>query len=178
MATWPAIAPPRPALAALLAALLALFTSLAAAENPLEAKVKAAYLFNLTKFVDWPDLPADALHICVIGSDAIGGLLGELRDRRVKDRPLRIDRNGGVVPGNCQVLFISRSEDGWRDILQGLSGSTVLTVSDRDSFASNGGMVGFYTESGKVKLEINPQAARDANLHISSKLLELARSVP
>src|SRR5690606_41272470 len=116
MATWPAIAPPRPALAALLAALLALFTSLAAAENPLKAKVKAAYLFNLTKFVDWPDLPADALHICVIGSDAIGGLLRELRDRRVKDLPLCIDRTGGVVPCDCQVPSITHTEDGRRDL--------------------------------------------------------------
>jgi hypothetical protein len=147
------------------------------AENDLEAKVKAAYLFHLTKFVDWPKLPADNLRICVVGNDPAGRLLGELSNRQVKELPLKIEVNSPVDLALCQVLFISRSERKWGELLEKLDGKSVLTVSDLDNFARHGGMVGFYSEGGKIKLEINPVAARNANLRISSKLMELARPV-
>jgi len=149
-----------------------------AAEGGLEAKVKAAYLYNLTKFVDWPSLPPDAIHLCVVGTDAVGAVLGDLSNRQVKERTLKIDLDASGDLGTCQVLYISRSEAKWQEILGRLKGASVLTVSDLDSFARHGGIVGFYNEGGKIKLEINPEAARSANLKISAKLMELARSVP
>lgn len=148
------------------------------ADRTLEAKIKAAYIYNLAKFVDWPELPPDAVNICVIGSDSIGAMLNDLANRQIKNRSLKVHLGAGLNPGTCQLLYISRSASDWRDILNGVEGISVLTVSDRDGFARKGGIVGFYTEGGKVKLEINPEAARKANLRISSKLMELARSAP
>lgn len=148
------------------------------AESNLEAKIKAAYLYHLTKFVDWPALPPDALHICVLGNDPVGSLLLELSGRQVKDHALKIDVN---MPGDlaqCQVLYISRSERRWEEVLSRVRGASVLTVSDHEAFAEGGGVVGFYSENGKIKLEINPAAAHKANLRISSKLMEMARTVP
>ncbi len=161
-----------------LALLAQLSLPLLAAESALETKVKAAYLFNLTKFVDWPDLPSDEMHICVIGNPALGALLQELSGRQVKARALRIDLNGEVIPELCQLLFISRTSDRWRELSGQLQDSSVLTVSDLEDFAEDGGIVGFYRDGGKIRLEINTGAARKANLKISSKLLELARTIP
>lgn len=148
------------------------------AENDLAAKIKAAYLFHLTKFVEWPSLPADSLRICIAGKDDVGRMLGELANRRIKERALQIETDTPANFAACQMLFITRSEKKWADILERLNGKSVLTVSDLDDFARHGGMVGFYSEAGKIKLEINPLAASNAHLKISSKLMELARTVP
>lgn len=165
------------AIACIMLATGMLWSRVSLAEDDLEAKVKAAYLFHLTKFIDWPRLPADSLRICVVGNDPVGRLLGELSNRQVKERPLKIEVNTSIDLALCQVLFVSRSEKKWGDLLEKMDGQSVLTVSDLDDFARHGGIVGFYSEGGKIKLEINPAAARHANLRISSKLMELARTV-
>lgn len=148
------------------------------AETSLEAKVKAAYLFNLTRFVDWPSLPPDAVHICVLGNSAVAGLLLELSGRQVKERPLQIDINGDIELDSCQVLFISQGSEQWQEVVSQAGAGSVLTVSDLEDFARRGGMVGFYNEGGRIRLEINTAAAQAVNLKISSRLLELARTVP
>lgn len=146
-------------------------------DNELEAKVKSAYVYHLTKFVDWPALPPDTLRICVIGAEAVGNLLGELTNRQVRDHTLLVDHDFVADPGRCQILYIGRSEKRLAELLMRVRGQSVLTVSDREDFARSGGIVGFYQEGGKLKLEINPDAARAANLRISAKLLEVARAV-
>lgn len=156
----------------------ACLTPVQAAPGELEAKIKAAYVFHIIKFVDWPSLPADALHLCVAGNDSVTLLLTDLTGKQIKDRPLRIDNDGSFDPAQCQVLYVGRPERRWPELQARLRGQAVLTVSDQDGFARGGGMVGLYPEGGKIKLEINPDAARSANLRISAKLLELARTVP
>lgn len=159
----------------LLAALLAIAAP--AAANDLQAKVEAAYLFNLTKFVDWPALPANEVRICVVGDEAVGGLMADLSGRPVRDRTLKIEADNVVDPAACQILFIGRGDKRLPELLGRVRGAPVLTVSDQEDFARRGGMVGFYAEAGKIKLEINPDAARTANLRVSAKLLEVARTV-
>lgn len=159
------------------AGLLALAAPAALASD-LETKVKAAYLFHLIKFVDWPSLPVGEIRLCILGSDAVGSMLGELANRQVRERRLRVEVDNVADPAQCQVLFLGRDEKRLPDLLRRLKGSSVLTVSDAEDFARRGGMVGFYAEAGKIMLEINAETARVANLRISSKLLELARTVP
>lgn len=160
----------------LLLALLVPATAPAIADD-IEAKVEAAYLFHLTKFVDWPALPAGEFRICIVGSDSVGGMMRELSGRPVKDRPLRIQVDAATDPAQCQILFIDRSDRRLPELLK-RAGAGVLTVSNLADFVGRGGIVGFYPESGRIRLEINPDAARAANLHISGKLLEVARTVP
>ncbi|MBU4150618.1 MAG: YfiR family protein [Gammaproteobacteria bacterium] len=148
------------------------------ADEELEDKVKAAYLFHLVKFVDWPGLPPDELRICVYGSKSMADLMGELSNRKVKERTLKIDANDPSDPSRCQVVFIGRTEKRWHSLLEKTAGLPILTVSDHDGFARRGGMVGFYADGGKIRLEINPGVTHKANLRLSSKLLELARTVP
>lgn len=148
------------------------------ADEELEAKVKAAYLFHLVKFVDWPGLPPDEVRICVYGSKSMAAMLGGLSDRQVRERTLKIVADDPSDLSRCQVMFIGRAERKWHGLLERAAGLPILTVSDLEDFASQGGMVGFYTEGGKIRLEINPATAQGAELKVSSKLLELARTVP
>jgi hypothetical protein len=157
---------------------LAVSVPIQADDNALEAKVKAAYLFHLAKFVEWPNLPANEMRICILGSDSVGEMMGQLANRQLRDRPLKIEVGAPNDPAQCQVLYIGHSERRIADMLKRVRGQGVLTVSDADDFARQGGIVGFYSDSGKIKLEINPASARGANLKISAKLLELARTVP
>ncbi len=149
-----------------------------AAEKDIEAKVKAAYLYHLTKFVDWPELPPNEVRICILGSEAVGSMMGDLANRMVRNRPLKIEVDDISDPAQCQVLFIGRSEKRLSELVKRLHGANVLTVSDLEDFARRGGMVGFFVDAGKLRLEINPGNARVGNLRISAKLLELARTVP
>lgn len=163
-------------LGGLLSLLLAFAHAQAWAAGELEAKIKAAYVFHVLKFVDWPQAGSEPLRLCVAGTDAVGQLLAELAGKQIKDRSLRVDMDPGTDLAGCNALYIGRSERRWHDILGRLRGS-VLTISDVDGFASAGGIVGFFSDNGRIKLDINPDAARQANLKISAKLLELARTV-
>ena len=145
--------------------------------NDLQAKVQAAYVFHLTRFVDWPALPESEIRICVVGADTLAGLITELSGREVKDRSLRVMVDLVPDPAICQVLFIGPGERHAAELLARVRGRPVLTVSDEAEFARHGGMVGFYMEGGKLRLEVNPELARTVNLRFSAKLLEVARSV-
>lgn len=149
-----------------------------------EYQVKAVFLFNFAQFVDWPpEAFADSLAplvIGVVGDDPFGPLLeATVRGETVHARSLEIRRYRRTDDlSTCHVLFISRSETArLAGILAALQGQPILTVSDDEDFARRGGVVGFVTESGKIRFRINLEAARAARLTISSKLLRLAEVV-
>lgn len=152
--------------------------ALPAVADDVEAKVEAAYLYHLAKFVDWPGVPGDEFRICIVGADAVGNMMRDLSGRQIKDRPLKIEVDIVADLTQCQILFIGRADKRLPELLKLLRSASVLTVSDLGDFARRGGMVGFYVEAGRIKLEINPDATRAANLRISAKLLEVARTIP
>lgn len=153
------------------------------AQATAEYQVKAAFLYNFAKFVEWPESAfanAEApLTICVIGDDPFGSSLDALRDKTVKNRKIAVKRVSGVAQaGLCQVLFISTAEEDRMDeILVSLKGHATLVAGDAERFARRGGMIGFLMERNKVVFEINENAAKKAGLQISSQLLKLARTV-
>jgi len=149
---------------------------------PSEYQMKAAFLYNFAKYVDWPAsaLPEHApLVIGVFGEDPFGGALDEiLRDKVINGHALMARRFALLREvTNCQVLFISSSEKKhWPEILKALQGSSVLTVSENwDQFPQAGGMIYFFMEERRVCFDINDTAARRANLNISSKLIQLRK---
>lgn len=151
---------------------------------PTPAQVEAVFLFNFTQFVDWPPQAfADAaapIVIGVLGSDPFGATLDEVvRGEAVKGRPLVVHRGQHIEElVDCQILFISRSErTHLAPLLAMLKGRNVLTVSDLDEFASVGGMICFVLVDNKVRLRVNPEAAKAAGLTVSSKLLRVAQIV-
>jgi len=171
-----------------LSAIVLLFSSVpelpAQTEISREYQVKAVFLFNFAQFIAWPtNAFADAqtpMTIGVLGDDPFDSFLDEtVRGEKIGEHPLVIQRYRRIedVQG-CQILFISRSEDGQTGrILAGLKDKNILTVGDSDGFIKDGGIVRFVTEENKIHLRINLEAAKSANLAISSKLLRLAEIV-
>ena len=149
-----------------------------------EYQIKAVFLFNFAQFVEWPPKafpdPQTPVVIGVLGEDPFGAYLDEtLRGEKTNGRPLVVQRYRRASEIKvCHVLFISRSEEGrLEQILASLKGRNVLTVADSNDFAARGGMVQFFTDK-KVRMRINLEAAKAANLKISSKLLRVAETVP
>lgn len=153
-----------------------------AAGDLLEYQVKAAFLLNFTKFVDWPAstfVAADSpFAICVLGDDPFGSALdqivaGEVVNGRkvIAQRTMR-----APAPKSCQVLFIERPEKDVAKMLAGL-GPGVLTVGEGEDFVRNGGMIAFVLDDRRVRFVINQTAAENAGLQLSSKLLKVASSI-
>lgn len=157
--------------------MLLMFSDIAyAAADDMETKVKAAYLFNFTKFVEWIGFSGDILNICVLGKSAIANVLDDYATRNT-GRQFNVEHGADDLT-ECQVLYIDQSEKNLLELLAKVRGAKVLSVSDAENFAKNGGIIGFYIDDGKLKLEINQKVAEAANLKISSKLMEVARIVP
>jgi hypothetical protein len=144
-------------------------------------QVKAAFLFNFSQFVDWPsDAFTDTeapMVIGILGEDPFGTYLEEIvSNERINGHPLTISHFQDINDiKNCHILFVNvKRTDQLSEILTKLKQRNILTVSDSPSFIKDGGMIRFMTEDNKIRLQINPQAARSAELNISSKLLKLA----
>lgn len=167
----------------LLAAVLVLAmggASLAPAADPPEYQVKAAMLYNLAKFVQWEgDKAVGPMHVCVLGKNPFGAALESLQGKLVHGRPLNMRPIVRVEEvGSCQILYVSASERRNLAMIVGNDGLPgVLTVSDLNRFAATGGVVGFVDVDGKIRMEVNLEAARQARLKISSQLLKLTRIV-
>ncbi len=168
-----------------LLALLAVAVSAEAAMAPAsENQVKAVFLFNFSQFVSWPTQafarPEAPLIIAVLGADPFGEALdAAVRGEHAGDRALEVRRyqNVGDVK-DCQILFINRSEAAkLPEILAALRGRSILTVSDADDAAKLGVIIQFVTDNNRIRLRINPTAARAGGLTISSKLLRPAQIV-
>jgi hypothetical protein len=146
-----------------------------------EYQLKALFLFNFAQFVGWPANafpdPNAPLVIGVLGQDPFGGYLDDaVRGERANSRQVVVQRYSRVEDiKNCQVLFISRSVSDQLDhIVASLKYRKILTVSDSDNASGRGVVIRLVTEQNKIKLRINVEAAKAANLTISSKLLRLA----
>lgn len=144
-----------------------------------EYKVKAAFLLNFGKYVEWPPSAASGdLAICVLGDDPFGSTLDDtLEGRTVGKRSVKARRVSSVAQaGACSILFVSRTES-VDAVLSGLAGEPVLIVGEQERFARKGGMINFVEVDQKVRFEINEAAAKRAGLKISSQLLKLATIV-
>jgi YfiR/HmsC-like len=166
----------------LLCTALSAVTSVSAqTEAPTEYEVKAAFIHNIAKFVEWPATAhsGDSLKLCILGHDSFGSTLNALRGKPVGDKVWEVlPANQQINLRKCRVLFIAASESGnLRQILDNIKGEAVLTVGDTDGYAEQGVIINFYLEQNRVRFEINNDAAGRAKLKISSQLLKLARIV-
>lgn len=179
---WPGI--PAGLLLAGLALLWLAGAPLASAQEsqPSAYQVKAAFLMNFGKFVEWPTNAFAAgqtnLIIGVFGDDPFHGDLEVLvAGQKIAGHPLAVRqiRSLADVKG-CQLLFIpAEAKDQTRDVLTAVGGQAVLTVGESEGFCDAGGMINFVLVNRQVHFDINNEAAKSAGLKISSKLLMLAR---
>ena len=156
------------------------------ASQPTEYQLKAAFLFNFAKFVDWPEKtyagPRSPFMLCVIGQDPFGGALDEYMAKTMAGRPVQLARfPNGIATRRSAALpdhlrqrlgkspFSRRNRKPQRDLR--------LLVGDAEGFVVSGGTIEFMLEDNHIRFAINPEAAQRADLKLSSKLLALAKIV-
>ena len=149
-----------------------------------EYPLKLAFLYNFTKFVEWPaesySDPGAPLAICVVGDDPFSPYLEEeLRTRKVESHPVQVKAlKVNDTLGACHIVFVPVTEESQAArIVSGLKGSSALTVGESEGFAVLGGIINLTVEENRLHFEVNPVAAERAGLKISSKLLSMAKIV-
>ena len=158
--------------------------SVQAGDGPGEGEVKAAFVFNFIKFVEWPSSafqsPVDPVLLTVLGNDPIGAALVSLDGKKVSGRRVVV-RKVPSISGleRCHVLFVGASESAAiAPVLRIVQRWPVLTVADFEGFAALGGTIGFIRRDNRVGFEINEESARKAGLDVNAKLLYLGKIVP
>jgi hypothetical protein len=154
--------------------------------NPetVEYSLKLAFLYNFTKFVEWPPdsyhSPSAPLVICIVGDDPFGPRLeGALRTRTAGNHPIEVTTlKPSDILNICHMVFVpATAEDQATRIVRGLKGSSTLTVGEAEGFAVLGGIINLTPEGNKLRFEVNLLAAERAGLKISANMLALAKIV-
>jgi len=168
----------------LLAVACCLLAPSIARAQPSEYQVKAAFLFNFAKFVEWPaksfSKPSDPIVICILGQNPFDHHLSAAIQGKVwEGRAFAVQLVVNLPPkSRCQILFVNSSErQRFRSLAASLKGSGILTVGETPGFVDDGGIINLKLEDGKIRFEINVDAAEQAELSVSSKLLSLAQIV-
>ena len=152
-------------------------------DESLEYRVKAAYLLNFTRYVEWPTGPTGSdsvLSICVLGADPFGRILdATVAGRTAHGRSLRVRRfQSATEAAGCEVVFVSSKT--WRrspESLKSLQRAGSLSVGESEQFARVGGVIGFVILDQTVRFVVNDEARSRAGLRISSRMLALAAAI-
>ena len=166
--------------------LFLLFMGTAVSQSPLtntsEYHVKAVFLYNFSHFVDWPadafESPYESFIIGVIGNDPFGEVLeATVEGERIGTHVIRIQRFNDLSEiRNCHILFIAEQDPNEiKRVINFTLGKPILTVGETPNFIRWGGLIRFYTEDNKIRLQINNTAAKSSRLKISSKLLRVSQ---
>jgi len=169
----------------LLSAVLVMQTNGSAEERktaaPTEYEVKAAFVHNFVKFVEWPAVgqPGDSIRLCILGDPPNVEAFATLSGRQVGGKRLivlPIIRPGEVI--DCEVLFVTANQAArLPEIVETLDDLPILTIGDTEGYARHGVMINMFLENKRIRFEINEHKARAAGLTISAKLLKLASRV-
>jgi YfiR/HmsC-like len=149
-----------------------------------EYQVKAAFLYNFAKFVEWPAgtfaKASDSVEICIVGQNPFGSTLEDMvQGKKIGERTFTVRRLPDTQQASgCQIVFIGAAE--WKRtpaLLEALRGAGILTVGETGDFTALGGVIGFKLDGTRVRIQIALEAAERSRLRISSKLLSLAEIV-
>jgi|JI10StandDraft_1071094.scaffolds.fasta_scaffold381724_2 hypothetical protein len=151
--------------------------------EPSEDQVKAAFVFNFAKFVDWPAFAlktGNTLNLCIAGKDKTTEALKQLGQREVQGHLLHVinivDEADPVAHHGCHVLFIGISEKKrQQQWLAKVQNQAVLTIADNLEFIKEGGMISLYTEDQRVQFVVNQSGTQGTGLKLSARMLQLAR---
>jgi len=177
----------RHSIAAVLLLLASLGAPRAAAAQPTpsgEESIKATFLFNFTKFVEWPTPPGgpsrEPFRLCVVAEPLFAVAVDRtIEDESVGGRPLqRLSPNSPEAARACQILFLGRAESSHADRwIAAVRDSPVLVVSESSTAWDRGSHINFVVVDNRVRFDVNADAASRAGISISSKLLRVARTV-
>jgi hypothetical protein len=152
-----------------------------------EYLIKAGFIFNFAKFVDWPPAtfaqPDSPIVIGILGTDPFGAIIDQIvQEKKIGGRGFVVRRLKWGTDlkdlKECKILFVGASERVHIDeLVQIVRGLPILTVGETPGFAEHGGVIRLVLEDNRVRFEVNVDAARQAGLTISSRLLTLARII-
>lgn len=149
-----------------------------------EYLIKAGFTYNFAKLMEWPSgafAQADSpIVICVLGTDPFNGTLDQvLKGKQANGRAFEVKHlKWGAEMKGCNILFVSDSETAHLDeLFHSIKGLPILTIGETPGFAQHGGIINFVVEDNRVRFEIDVDAAKQANISISSRLLSLATIV-
>jgi hypothetical protein len=151
--------------------------------KPTDYQVKAAYLYNFGRFIEWPPAVTarnDAFNVCILGQDPFGKNLDTtLAGESIAGKHVVAKRISNAEEStDCQILFLSSEEAGhMKQIMDALDKAAILTVSDIPKFSQRGGMIQFVLEGNRIRFEVNLTATQHAGLVLSSELLKVAAAV-
>ena len=154
-----------------------------ATQHTLEADVKAAYLYNFTRYVEWPaeaEKGSEPFRLCVLADPAIRNAIQRtVQGETVQGRPLVMVAPDTPRDGQqCQILYVGRSEqERAGQLLAAVRDQPVLTVGDFSHFTERGGMIEFLLQDNRVRFDVNLPRAQQSKLRVSSNLLRVARKV-
>ncbi|MFA7240073.1 MAG: YfiR family protein [Sulfuricellaceae bacterium] len=165
--------------AAMLACCAGLPTAHALAAPASEYDVKAVFIYNFAKFVDWPNKVGSEIRLCILGRDPFGNILDSMKGRAVHERKLEVRFIDSVASlGGCQMVYVSPSlEKNIDKIIAQARDQGVLLISDSEGYARRGAMINLYVDENKIRFEINLQSIEASGLKVSSKLLSLGKLV-
>ncbi len=164
-------------------ALVLISLSATADEVSREYRIKAAFIYNFTKFVMWPqqnpNFDDESFNVCILGDDRLTAAASTIQGKLVQGKVLQIKTitNAGEN-GECEIIFLAISNtEQLQQALESIKGTSVLSVGDSSDFVDKGGIIGLFVENNRVRFDINKLAADDNGLKINSRLLELANRV-
>lgn len=144
-----------------------------------EYEIKATYLYNFAKFIDWAEEKTiTPINLCVMGNEPLKNSLDKLaKDKFVKNRPLQVrGLNSYNEIKSCHIVFISEPESKKQaEVLKLISLEKILSVSDSSHFIDNGGQIQFFEEQDKLRFEINLASVNQAGLKIDARVLNIAK---
>ncbi len=143
-----------------------------------ESQLKAAYLVNFLKYVEWPT-SRSTVNICLFGRDSLGPYLANYEGRQIAGRELHIRKVSSPEQlADCQELFIPDTEEARISaVLRWVDKQAILTVSDSENFTREGGAIALIRNDGRLQFDVNNDAIGRANLKASSQMLRLARQI-
>ena len=166
-----------------LIALVFISSPASANEDSRAYMIKAAFIYNFTKFVVWPpqgsNSNAESFNVCILGDDRLTAAANTIQGKPVQGKVLQIKTISNAEENSeCEVIFLAISDtEQLQRALEAIKGTRVLSVGCRNDFVDNGGIIGMFVENNKVRFDINALAADENGLKINSRLLELANRV-
>ena len=163
---------------ALLAAAFALAVMPARAQVTSESELKAAYLVNFLKYVEWP-APRTTTNLCLFGRDSLGPYLAAYEGKHIGGRELRIPKVSSPEQiADCQQLFISETEEArFAVVMRWVDKQAILTISDAEAFTREGGAIALVRSEGRLQFDVNADALARAGLRANPQMLRLARQI-
>ena len=146
-------------------------------------KVKAAYIYNFTKFIDFPEGrfedDASDFNLCIKNAPELVGLFESVEGTKIKERNFRVSVvNNSSDLDACHFLYMkSSATNSMGNIVKKSLKGQFVTISSKPEFVHNGGMIGFVLVDDRVKVEINLESTRQAGFTISARLLEVSRVI-